>query len=83
MFVDGRKSDEWMLNVAREMNCSETAFLLNKEEGSHLRWFSPKAEVGLCGHVALASAHVLWERNYSQECGNFVFHQGRFINGSI
>jgi PhzF family phenazine biosynthesis protein len=56
------KSDEWMLNVAREMNCSETAFLLNKEEGISLRWFSPKAEVGLCGHATLASAHVLWEK---------------------
>ncbi|MGB3944426.1 MAG: PhzF family phenazine biosynthesis protein [Methanothrix sp.] len=26
-----------------------------------LRWFAPKAEVDLCGHATLASAHVLWE----------------------
>ena len=44
-----------------------------------MRWFSPKAEVGLCGHATLASAHVLWKRNYSQECGNFVFHQGGLL----
>ena len=26
-----------------------------------LRWFTPVAEVELCGHATLASAHVLWE----------------------
>jgi PhzF family phenazine biosynthesis protein len=26
-----------------------------------LRWFTPKAEVPLCGHATLASAHALWE----------------------
>ena len=56
------KSDKWMLNVAQEMNCPETAFLLNKDIGITLRWFSPKAEVGLCGHATLASAHILWEK---------------------
>jgi predicted PhzF superfamily epimerase YddE/YHI9 len=25
-----------------------------------LRWFTPEAEVALCGHATLASAHVLW-----------------------
>ena len=35
--------------------------LLPHEEGFDLRWFSPVAEVDLCGHATLASAHVLWE----------------------
>jgi PhzF family phenazine biosynthesis protein len=26
-----------------------------------LRWFTPKAEVPLCGHATLAAAHALWE----------------------
>jgi PhzF family phenazine biosynthesis protein len=52
----------WMQNVALEMNLSETAFLVRREEGSYdLRWFTPAVEVDLCGHATLASAHVLWE----------------------
>jgi len=51
----------WMLNVTREMNLSETAFLNKERSGYRLRWFTPTAEVDLCGHATLASAHVLWE----------------------
>ncbi len=51
----------WMRNIAREMNLSETAFLTPLAEGYGLRWFTPQAEVELCGHATLASAHVLWE----------------------
>lgn len=55
------KDDDWMRNVAGEMNLSETAFLVKHDDGFNLRWFSPKREVDLCGHATLASAHVLWE----------------------
>ncbi|XXX80216.1 PhzF family phenazine biosynthesis protein [Sorangium sp. So ce134] len=52
----------WMQAVAREMNLSETAFLLARGDGGFdLRWFTPAVEVSLCGHATLASAHVLWE----------------------
>jgi PhzF family phenazine biosynthesis protein len=56
----------WMQKLANEMNLSETAFLqavtAQPEEGGYsLRWFTPKAEVDLCGHATLASAHILWE----------------------
>lgn len=51
----------WMQDVAREMNLSETAFLLKQEDGYHLRWFTPAIEVELCGHATLASAHILYE----------------------
>ena len=50
-----------MQNVAREMNLSETAFLLKQGDGFNLRWFTPTVEVELCGHATLASAHILWE----------------------
>ena len=53
--------EAWMRDVAREMNLSETAFLVPKEDGFGLRWFTPAAEVELCGHATLASAHILWE----------------------
>lgn len=52
---------EWMQDVAREMNLSETAFFFPQEDGFSLRWFTPKVEVDLCGHATLASAHILWE----------------------
>lgn len=51
---------EWMQGLAREMNLSETAFLVSGEECFGLRWFTPSVEVDLCGHATLASAHVLW-----------------------
>ena len=53
--------EPWMRSVAAEMNLSETAFLWPEGEGYHLRWFTPRVEVALCGHATLASAHVLWE----------------------
>src|SRR5918912_3793338 len=55
------RDEHWMQNVAREMNLSETAFLLRQHDGFNLRWFTPAVEVDLCGHATLASAHVLWE----------------------
>jgi len=55
-------SEEWMQKVAEEMNLSETAFLYQVEEGYYnLRWFTPCAEVDLCGHATLSAAHILYE----------------------
>ena len=51
----------WMQSVAAEMNLSETAFLVPRDDGFDLRWFTPIIEVDLCGHATLASAHTLWE----------------------
>ena len=51
---------EWMRSVAAEMNLSETAFASPRSDGDHdLRWFTPTAEVDLCGHATLATAHVM------------------------
>ena len=56
------RSESWMQDVAREMNLSETAFVVPREGvGFDLRWFTPEIEVELCGHATLASAHVLWQ----------------------
>jgi PhzF family phenazine biosynthesis protein len=56
--------EQWMRDVAREMNLSETAFLHRQDDGFHLRWFTPSVEVALCGHATLASAHILWEEGH-------------------
>ena len=55
------REEEWMQALAREMNLSETAFLVPRAGDYDLRWFTPTVEVALCGHATLASAHVLWE----------------------
>ena len=56
------RDERWLQNVAREMNQSETAFLVQRADGFDLRWFTPTVEVDLCGHATLASAHVLWQQ---------------------
>ncbi|MEX0821992.1 MAG: PhzF family phenazine biosynthesis protein [Rhodothermales bacterium] len=62
VLVDDVPSNEWMQHVAAEMSVSETAFLKAREGGAYdLRWFTPIAEVDLCGHATLAAAHVLWQ----------------------
>lgn len=63
--TDTALGDEQMQAIAAEMNLSETAFLVPLAEGGyHLRWFTPKTEVDLCGHATLASAHVLWSEGH-------------------
>jgi PhzF family phenazine biosynthesis protein len=65
---------EWMLNIAREMNLAETAFLVRQKDGYDLRWFTPAVEVDLCGHATLASAHVLWEDGHLEPNVQARFH---------
>src|SRR5947209_11252862 len=64
----------WMQDVAKEMNLSETAFLLKMDGGYNLRWFTPAVEVELCGHATLASAHVLWEIGLLEQGEQAIFH---------
>jgi PhzF family phenazine biosynthesis protein len=61
--LEGKAPETWMQSVAAEMNLSETAFLVQREEGFDIRYFTPTVEVSLCGHATLASAHVLWEQS--------------------
>ncbi len=57
-----------MLNIAAEMNLSETAFIQTLEGDIPLetalysiRWFAPKAEMPLCGHATLAASKVIFD----------------------
>lgn len=57
--------DDWLQAVAMENNLSETAFLVPLPGGDcdyHIRWFTPRCEVDLCGHATLAAAWVLFHR---------------------
>ncbi|HEV8433593.1 MAG TPA: PhzF family phenazine biosynthesis protein [Thermoanaerobaculia bacterium] len=69
--LDRERDAAWMQNVAKEMNLSETAFLLHHADGFGLRWFTPAVEVALCGHATLASAHALWEERVLETDARF------------
>ncbi len=52
--------DEVLQGIGSENNLAETAFFVCREDGDYdLRWFTPAAEVELCGHATLASAYVI------------------------
>ena len=59
--LDAEAPEAWMRSLAREMNLSETAFLVPTADAWGLRWFTPEVEIDLCGHATLASAHLLYE----------------------
>ena len=54
--------DALLQAIAAENNLSETAFTVPSDEDGvdfDLRWFTPKAEVEMCGHATIASGHIL------------------------
>ncbi|MFJ3583615.1 PhzF family phenazine biosynthesis protein [Streptomyces sp. NPDC090127] len=63
LLLDAFPEDDWLQKVAAEVNLSETAFAHPLPPGGEadwaLRWFTPAAEVDMCGHATLATAHVL------------------------
>lgn len=68
LIVDQFPADEICQNIAAELNLSETAFVKPLNNGDfHLRWFTPKVEVKLCGHATLSAAHILFQENKVNE----------------
>ncbi len=59
IILDDWIEDSLMLAIAKENNLSETAFAAKIDSGYHLRWFTPKGEIDLCGHATLATAYVI------------------------
>ncbi|CAJ1955846.1 unnamed protein product [Sphenostylis stenocarpa] len=63
--LEEEREEEWLQALASEFNISETCFLTTPISDAsvprfHLRWFTPVAEVKLCGHATLATAHTLF-----------------------
>jgi PhzF family phenazine biosynthesis protein len=60
VLLDEPVDPAWAQQVAAEVGASETAFVCPAGDGTFdLRWWTPAAEVDLCGHATLAAAHVL------------------------
>ena len=77
-FLESWLADERLQQVAAENGFSETAFLVPEGPGYRLRWMTPTAEVDLCGHATLGSAHVLFsERGWPEERVVFQTLSGR------
>lgn len=75
--LDDWLNDEVLQAIAEENNLSETAFFVPTEQGFYLRWFTPVAEVDLCGHATLATAHILFNRlGYPKQTITFETRSG-------
>ena len=59
--LERAQSTDWMQALAAELNLPATVFVVDAGDGHDLRWFSPLAELALCGHGTLAAAHALWQ----------------------
>lgn len=85
---DAADVESRLQGIAAEMNLSETAFVSPLEKGDRpnqwaLRWFTPKAEVELCGHATLAAAHALRERGLAPLDAPITFrtrHRGDLVS---
>ncbi|MGE4544861.1 MAG: PhzF family phenazine biosynthesis protein [Pedobacter sp.] len=72
--------DRLMQAIAAENNLSETAFFVKTGSGYHIRWFTPSAEVDLCGHATLASAFVLFHcLRYDRDAIHFESKSGPLV----
>ncbi len=66
-------AEEWMQNVAAEMNLSETAFITPDKQAFKIRFFSPETEIPLCGHATLSSAHIMFETGVVEKNKEITF----------
>jgi PhzF family phenazine biosynthesis protein len=70
-------SDETLQAIAQENNLAETAYFVPQNGEFHLRWFTPRLEVDLCGHATLASAFVIFtELEPTREAVRFESRSG-------
>ncbi len=61
MILNEMPDQNWMQQVAFEMNLPETAFVVFNGNKYDIRFFTPTKEVPICGHATLATAHILYE----------------------
>jgi PhzF family phenazine biosynthesis protein len=62
VFCDKMPEAVEMLEIAKQVGYSETAFLLPQEDGWRIRYFAPEMEVPFCGHATIACGAALGEQ---------------------
>jgi PhzF family phenazine biosynthesis protein len=61
-FYDEMPPAEEMMRIAKQVGYSETAFLVQQNDGWRVRYFAPELEVPFCGHATIALGAALGER---------------------
>ena len=74
--LDFWPADELLQQIAAENNLSETAFFKKRGDLFEIKWFTPVAEVELCGHATLAAAHILF--NHLHFKGDHLIFESAF-----
>jgi len=71
----------WMQNIAMEMNLSETAFVYPGKDDKIIRYYTPEAEVPLCGHATLSASHIMYETGLAskEEMIRFSSREGELL----
>ena len=68
-------SDEVMVKTAAELRYSETAFIKNLGDGEfNIRYFTPAAEVELCGHATIGSFKALLYAGIIEDNSKYINH---------
>lgn len=81
--LSGWPEDDLLQSIANENNLAETAFIIPVDGHWEIRWFTPTAEVALCGHATLAAAHVAFHHlKYEKETISFVTRESGSLNVS-
>lgn len=62
LILDEMLSEKQMLEIAKDVNYSETAFLLKQGDFFRIRYFSPETEIAFCGHATIASGFILGQK---------------------
>ncbi|WP_164970326.1 PhzF family phenazine biosynthesis protein [Halarcobacter ebronensis] len=62
LILDEMLSEKQMLEIAKEVNYSETAFLLKQGNSFRIQYFSPETEIAFCGHATIASGFILGQK---------------------
>ena len=76
-------ADDVLQNIASENNLSETAFIVPCDDDAadfDLRWFTPAAEVALCGHATLASGHFVLSSDDDRSAVRFRTRQAGILH---
>jgi PhzF family phenazine biosynthesis protein len=82
MPLSGWLADDVLQAIASENNLSETAFIVPCTDGDadfDLRWFTPAAEVALCGHATLASGHFVLTSDMARHAVRFRTRQAGIL----
>lgn len=82
--MEEEPSVAWMQNIAMEMNLSETVFVFPGKDCRMIRFYTPEAEIDLCGHATLSASHILYESGevknndeirFSSKAGELIIRQ--------